>query len=145
MWLDWIQGRGRKYGIFYREGKMKEERVIEIMEGTFTSIRILIGNKGEEYAFGDRLSNFKSAGLRAGMTPEAALDGMRAKHEVSIIDFTKEIGKDRHKDMRLWEEKINDDITYLILLKCLLLDTRDKLPSADDIKEHCKILATGVK
>lgn len=74
--------------------------------------------KAKEYATdGDRLHNFKVAASVQGISPNAALAGMMAKHTVSVYDM---IGTGEVYSMDLWEEKIKDSINYLFLLWALL-------------------------
>lgn len=82
--------------------------------------RVLIG-KNQEYARGgDKLSNFKKAAGLLGQTPEGALLGMMAKHQVSIADLIQDLDKGTHHSMSMWEEKIGDALNYLLLLRGLL-------------------------
>lgn len=80
--------------------------------------------KAQEYATdGDRLHNFKVAASVQGISPNAALGGMMAKHTVSVYDM---IGTGEHYSMDLWEEKIKDSINYLFLLWALLNEQEEE-------------------
>ena len=88
--------------------------------------RLLI-KKNEDYARGgDKLSNFKSAAGLQRCTPERALQGMMAKHQVSINDMITDLDNGYCASLDVWEEKINDALNYLFLLKALLVERANK-------------------
>ena len=94
----------------------------DVVDHRITEIRRILISKAKEYATdGDRFHNFRAAGRMLDTTPEIALMGMRAKHEVSVMDLV-EIAASRPCDLsvELIEEKIGDNINYLILLEGLL-------------------------
>lgn len=66
----------------------------------------------------DRLSNFKVAAKLQGITAIEALGGMMAKHVVSIYDLMNE----NNVPQEVWDEKITDNINYLLLLNALIRD-----------------------
>lgn len=73
--------------------------------------------KAEEYAVdGDRLHNFRVAAALEGITMEAALGGMMAKHTVSVYDLIRLVESGVPVRKELWLEKIKDHINYLYLL-----------------------------
>ena len=75
-------------------------------------------DKAKEYATnGDRLHNFKVASGIQGVTSQAALAGMMAKHTVSVYDMCR---TGETYPLPLWEEKIKDSINYLFLLWALV-------------------------
>lgn len=78
--------------------------------------------KNKEYASeNDPFHNFKAAGRRRDQTPEQALVGMMAKHEVSVDDLVEWAGISPERiTKKLIDEKIGDNINYLILLEGLL-------------------------
>lgn len=81
-------------------------------------------DKAKEYATnGDRLHNFKVAAAVQGISSNAALAGMMAKHTVSVYDM---IGTGEVYPMALWEEKIKDSINYLFLLWALLNEQEEE-------------------
>jgi len=93
----------------------------QVVEDRIESIRSVLFSKAKEYATGsDRFHNFNVAARIASTTPESALMGMRLKHEVSVMDLV-EIAASRPLDLTegMVEEKIGDDICYLILLEGL--------------------------
>jgi hypothetical protein len=88
---------------------------------------LMLGPKDKEYSRGgDKLYNFKRAGVLQNITPEKALLGMWSKHLISIIDIINEIDvKIPSKEMM--NEKINDNINYLFLLEGLIEERRLEL------------------
>ena len=80
--------------------------------------------KSVEYARdGDKLYNFKRAAEVSGKTPLECLQGMKLKHDVSILDMLYDETHDITSYSReKWEEKIGDDINYLILMLALLYE-----------------------
>lgn len=73
--------------------------------------------KSNEYATEDRLHNFKIAAALEGITPIQALQGMMAKHTVSVYDMCQ---SGKRYPIELWDEKIGDSINYLLLLAALI-------------------------
>ena len=94
----------------------------KIVNARLEKIKNILGAKAEEYAsYDDRFHNFNVAGRMAGVTPEKALYGMMLKHEVSVIDLIEMAGTEPSKlNESLIDEKIGDNINYLILLEGLL-------------------------
>lgn len=91
-----------------------------VVEKRIKLILEVLGRKGIEYSRDDRFSNFKTAARRLDTTPEKALWGMREKHEVSINDILLDLDNGKLPSIELVEEKIGDDINYLILLEGML-------------------------
>jgi hypothetical protein len=87
----------------------------------FETERVL-GAKADEYARGDRLSNFKKAADLLGCTPERALLGFAMKHIVALADFVADLEAGKNQPMSRWTEKTGDIINYMILLEALLVD-----------------------
>lgn len=83
--------------------------------------------KSAEYARGDdKLHNFKRAAWVSGKNPLVCLQGMKLKHDVSILDMLDDEEGTLDKYTReKWEEKISDDINYLILMLALLYEKYD--------------------
>lgn len=80
----------------------------------------MLVSKSEEYtpkAQTDRLVYFKKAAVLTNSTPKAALFGMLAKHIVSISDMCT---SNQKYTIARWEEKITDNINYLLILKALI-------------------------
>lgn len=95
----------------------------DLLNRRIQKIRDTLSKKANEYVREeDRLYNFKRAAEKKRCTPAQALDGMMAKHEVSVqdlIDFpAMEIDKESY--LKLIDEKIGDNINYLILLEAIL-------------------------
>ena len=97
-----------------------------VVEYTMAECRRVLLAKNEEYAReGDRLHNFKRAAEKLGCIPEEALLGMMVKHEVSIMDMVEDLwpkAKISPAALREWDEKVIDNINYLILLRGLVIE-----------------------
>jgi len=94
-----------------------------IVDEVLTSIFEVLQQKSVEYSSeGDRLHNFKAAGLLDEVSPEKSLLGMMAKQEVSVRDIVKGIDKGKKFTKAQLDEKLGDWINYLILLKGLLIE-----------------------
>lgn len=80
----------------------------------------LLTQKGNEYAPDvDRLAAFKQAADLQQCTVPEALGGMLAKHIVSIYQMLPDAYLYTSEK---WDEKINDAINYLLLLKACILE-----------------------
>jgi len=99
----------------------------KVIEERLAKIKETLAMKAMEYATDDdRFHNFRVAGRRANTTPERALMGMMAKHEVSVLDLVRWLETDDIMFSRkLVDQKIGDNINYLILLEGLLLERMD--------------------
>ena len=95
---------------------MKQEQFEQIIEAQLQRVRDVLVIKQKEYATEDRLHNFRTVASLRGCTMEQALGGMLSKHTVSIYDMI-ESGKEYEPEQ--WNEKINDHIVYLLLLKAI--------------------------
>jgi len=105
--------------------KLSSKDNFEFFNGVVQDRLVLIENvllaKGKEYTRGnDRFSNFKTSGRRQGISPERALNSMRDKHEVSLLDIINDLDIGNLPSEALLEEKIGDSINYLILLEGLI-------------------------
>lgn len=105
---------------------MTEERFNQVVTARCEKIQQILAHKAKEYAMGDRLHNFKVAARRRGVTPERALMGMKEKHSVSIEDIVDDLDKHNLTSLDTIEEKIGDEINYLILLEALLKERHDE-------------------
>jgi len=85
-------------------------------------IKDILAEKGAEYASDDdRFHNFNVAARIYNTTPVKALKGMMLKHEVSVLDFIEWDDTAPEKlTNELIDEKLGDNINYLILLEGLL-------------------------
>ena len=104
------------------EKKMTDKRFTDIIQKQITQIQDTLLKKQGEYATEDRLHNFRAAANIQGCTMEEALAGMLCKHTVSIYDMVRGIGRGRGFPNEVWDEKINDHIIYLLLLKAITED-----------------------
>lgn len=112
--------------------------------------------KSAEYARGDdKLHNFKRAAEVSGLTPLKCLQGMKLKHDVSILDMLNDIVAIPNHPVRTdigtehvlnsipftrekWEEKIGDDINYLILMLALLYEEYDWVIPGSESKDEAE-------
>lgn len=94
----------------------------KLVDRRISLIKTILHKKGNEYATNDdRFHNFNAAGKKRNQTPEQALMGMMAKHEVSVDDIVEWAGISPERiTEKLIDEKIGDNIVYLILLEGLL-------------------------
>lgn len=76
-------------------------------------------DKADEYATEDRLHNFKVAAELQEENATQALGGMMAKHTVSVYNM---INSGEAFPKAVWEEKIGDHLTYLILLRATIVE-----------------------
>lgn len=96
---------------------MKQAQFEEVIGKQLEMIRETLLVKSKEYATVDKLHNFRSAAIMQQCTMEQALAGMLCKHTVSIYDMIHS-GDRYHVDK--WDEKINDHIVYLLLLRAII-------------------------
>ena len=108
---------------------MKTEKFNEVIhEQIVRSLDVLVV-KAKEYATDDRLHNFKVAAVLQHETPVQALQGMMAKHTVSINDMCNS-GFPYHTEV--WNEKITDSINYLLLLRALVEESQHEIKSLEE-------------
>ena len=97
------------------------EYIETVKQTTFDHIDRLLATKGGEYSSKtNRFENFLDAGRSENMQPERALWYMMLKHYISIRKFVMELVTDKRRSVDKWAEKIDDMITYLILLKAMI-------------------------
>jgi hypothetical protein len=89
----------------------------QIVEEQLKRSTDVLVNKAKEYATEDRLHNFKIAAGLQRTNPKQALAGFMAKHVVSIYDMIMSGGD---YPVNMWNEKITDNINYLLLLRALV-------------------------
>lgn len=99
---------------------MTNEEFQIIVEQQLQTIKEILIAKADEYARGDRLSNFKRIAVFRNVPPEDALFALVSKHIVALNDFIKDLDTDIVQPIERWDEKINDIINYMILLKALI-------------------------
>lgn len=99
-----------------------------VFEDTFTRSRETLCKKAEEYASNyDRLHNFKAAATTQGLTePATALGGIMAKHTISVYDMIRGYENDCDYPVEMWNEKIIDHINYLILLRAVIIESKER-------------------
>lgn len=99
------------------------EKFNEIFDETMAKCSELLGIKANDYAEGDdRLHNFMIAGDLADCSPIKAVQGMMLKHVVSVNDYINRYEDGADISMEQWDEKILDNINYLILLRAAVID-----------------------
>ena len=83
--------------------------------------------KSKEYATEDKLHNFRVAAQLRHCSMEEALAGFMSKHTVSIYDMC----ADQNPDYTIeqWNEKITDNIVYLLILKAIVEERKNKKES----------------
>ncbi|RLB94056.1 MAG: hypothetical protein DRH26_02200 [Deltaproteobacteria bacterium] len=119
---------------------MHPDKFNEIVKARLEKIEIILGEKAKEYApKNDRFHNFNVAARISGTTPEKALYGMMLKHEVSVLDLIEMAENEPDKlNEALIDEKIGDNIDYLILLEGLLKQRcwKNKPPAYKSYTQH---------
>ena len=102
---------------------MNAEQFNKIVDARCDKIKATLTKKAGEYASDtDRFHNFTVAARMIDTTPEKALKGMMLKHEVSVMDLIEwaDVAPEKLTEA-LIDEKIGDNINYLLLLEGLLL------------------------
>jgi len=107
-----------------------------ILKNALFEIERTLGKKAEEYARGDRLSNFKKAALLMNTTPERALFGFVAKHIVALSDFINDLSLDKNRSLAQWIEKTRDITNYMILLEALVIERKQQSNSKEPNHER---------
>lgn len=93
---------------------------LKIVDGTFNRMKELTATKGEEYSNSDdQLANFKRSAMEAKLTQEQVWLVFFNKH-VDSIKYYIQYGK--VKSNETIEDRIDDAILYLILLKAMALE-----------------------
>ena len=103
-------------------------------------IKSVLTAKAEEYARGDRLSNFKKAATMLDCSPEEALLGFVSKHWVALIDFIYDIDEGVVQTQDRWDEKLGDIINYMILLEALVTERLADDTDAKEVKPDYKAM-----
>jgi hypothetical protein len=90
--------------------------------------RLMFGPKDREYSReGDKLWNFKRAGMALGISPEEALLGMMSKHLVSILDIAADVVSGKMPSQATLDEKFSDLHNYFFLLEGLIRERSERL------------------
>ncbi|MDR1196550.1 MAG: hypothetical protein LBL00_08780 [Endomicrobium sp.] len=115
---------------------MKAEEFVKIVEERLEIVKRVLKHKGYEYATQkNRMHNFYRAAGLLGSTTVAALRGMWVKHVVSINDIVDDIEAGTPVKKSLVEEKLTDNIAYLLLMDGLLADHSLVIPD-NEIQRH---------
>lgn len=99
---------------------MNSETFNKIVKQRLENVQQTLCAKADEYAHGDRLSNFHTAAALLKVTPETALGGLMVKHIVALYDFIREVEAGKCRDYPYWHEKIGDIQAYLCLLDAMV-------------------------
>ena len=101
---------------------MTTEQFDKLLENILeVHVKGVMCKKSKEYSRGaDKLYNFYRAGEMSQKSPEECLRGMKLKHDVSLDDMLDDLMRDHENPQELWQEKLRDEINYLILLWALL-------------------------
>lgn len=111
-----------------------------LVEQAIDEIRHRLLHKGKEYANNDNVfANFDKAAIKKNTTPLLALEGMLAKHQVSIDDIVYGVVP-YSKDMVM--EKYLDEICYRILQMGLL--ERENSSAEKEMEENPAVLEATV-
>ena len=116
-----------------------------IVDQQFLRCLDVLGIKDSEYAVeGDRLHNFKVAAGLKHETPRQALIGMMVKHTVSVYDMG--LDTRTYYSDAIWDEKITDNINYLLLLKAILSEEKEEITLRKmQVKEEVENLGLKLK
>lgn len=90
-----------------------------VIENQIDVCKKILCDRAVQYATEDRLHNFKAGAALTNKTPREILGGFMLKHTVSIYDM---INMKGDCSLPLWEEKITDNINYLLLLKAIVVE-----------------------
>ena len=105
---------------------MTAEKFNEIIHEQISRCEATLCKKADEYATEDRLHNFKQAAALQKCKPETALAGMMCKHTVSVYDMLKGVENGKEYPIEMWDEKIGDNINYLLLLSAMVREKSEK-------------------
>lgn len=107
---------------------MEHQKFEEVVNDTLDKCKKILYKKTDEYTTGnskDRLHNFNIAAGLENTTPIGALAGMMAKHTVSVYDMCRGDTDGKSYPSELWDEKIIDNINYLILLRVAVAENNN--------------------
>ena len=106
-----------------------------VLEETLADIEGILSIKAGQYQNGeDRLSNFKRAAATLQCSPQRALIGMLAKHDICLLDMVENLEKGRLFALERWREVLIDSINYRVLLLAMMSELFDNLQKAHDAK-----------
>ncbi|QPL14700.1 hypothetical protein SEA_SCHWARTZ33_55 [Gordonia phage Schwartz33] len=124
---------------------MDNETFEDIVEQLIEKVRTTLLIKTAEYVpeeTKDRFHNFHISAAFNQQKPTEALWGFLTKHLVSLADMVKD--ESTKHSMEKWDEKINDAIIYLILLKGIVTEN-ECAADAETIKTALVNLSAGQK
>ena len=99
---------------------MTHERFNQLVDEMLETCKQTLTKKQDEYNLDkDRLSFFKEGNELTKLSPERTLYLFMFKHIKSLADM---VASEKTYSKELWEEKIKDNINYLLLLRALLED-----------------------
>jgi len=103
---------------------MTENRFEQIVDETLNQIKEVLIIKGKEYRRNkDPFHNFNQGSIRSQQHPLKVLDGFLLKHEVSISDICDDIiYYDKKPKIEIVNEKLGDNLIYLVIKKAMLID-----------------------
>lgn len=101
---------------------MDSNKFNEIINNRIKTIQDLLVTKNQEYAGKqvDRLHNFNKGAEMAGKRAVEVLMGYKLKHTVSLADIVDEVIAGEEVSRGKFLEKLSDEITYLLLLECVM-------------------------
>ena len=106
-----------------------------VLKEALADIEGTLNVKAGQYQNGeDRLSNFKRAAATLQQSPQRALIGMLAKHDVCLLDMVENLEKGRLFPLSRWREVLIDSINYRILLLAMMSELFENLKKAQDAK-----------
>lgn len=105
---------------------MQNEQFETIVKARLEKIHETLLSKADEYARGDRLSNFKKMGELLNCTPERALIGLVSKHYIALVDFIADLEAGVLQSDSRWDEKIGDVMAYMVLLDAMIQERNIK-------------------
>ena len=101
---------------------MTYEKFNQIVEAMVKKCLDTMVKKQTEYSLDkDRFSSFKEGETLTRLSPERTLYMFMYKHIKSLADM---VSSEKKYPKELWEEKIQDNINYLLLLRGLLEDDK---------------------
>lgn len=117
---------------------MRWEQMDKIVEEQFEQIREIRRTKGRDYAGdGDTLGNFKRTADEIGLTPEQVWYVFAKKHWDAIIAYVRK-GQVESEPI---DGRIDDALTYLLLLKGLIVERRENESIFDMVEEATTTLS----
>lgn len=112
---------------------MTQADFLKVVQKTIEKCTSILESKDSDYtAKNDRLHVFRSAAALTGQTMRSALAGMMLKHTVSIYDMCFD---DKMHSVSQWDEKVLDNINYLLLLMAIVYDEAGIRVGLDRLEE----------